>query len=30
MGGKVNFRAGLLDGNHTFKRIRDQLFLVDP
>lgn len=30
MGWKVNFWARLLDGNHAFKLIQDQLTLVDP
>ncbi len=30
MGWKVNFWARLLDGNHAFKLINDQLTLVDP
>lgn len=30
MGWKVNLRAKLLDGNHAFKLIKDQLTLVDP
>ncbi|MFT3738163.1 MAG: glycoside hydrolase family 95 protein [Breznakibacter sp.] len=30
MGWKVNFWARLLDGNHAFKLIKDQLSLVDP
>ncbi|MBN1924488.1 MAG: glycoside hydrolase family 95 protein [Prolixibacteraceae bacterium] len=30
MGWKVNFWARLLDGNHAFKLITDQLTLVDP
>ena len=30
MGWKVNFWARLLDGNHAFKLIKDQLTLVDP
>ena len=30
MGWKVNFWARLLDGNHAYKLIKDQLTLVDP
>ncbi len=30
MGWKVNFWARMLDGNHAFKLIKDQLTLVDP